>query len=171
VAAPARARAEAVLSDLLRPVGATTLRVPMPRDPRAARVARELGAHPSDPRDLAEWGQAVGASGRTLARLFRAETGLAFGAWRTRLRLQATLPMLAAGSTVAAAARHAGYATPSAFVSAFRRTTGVSPGAYFTSAVLASPPGSPGAGEDPGGGRMAKRADDRVESHSGGRTI
>jgi len=49
------------------------------------------------------------------------------------LRLQAALPLLATGEPVANVARRVGYDTASAFVAAFRRETGLTPGAYFTS--------------------------------------
>lgn len=127
----ARGRAEAVLFDLLRPVGVTTIEVPMPTDPRARRVAEALIARPADPRALAEWGHAVGASSRTLARLFSTETGMSFGRWRTRARLRAGLEHMAANRPLTAVAHHVGYATPSSFVAAFRQETGRTPGAYF----------------------------------------
>jgi AraC-like DNA-binding protein len=82
----------------------------------------------------------VGASGRTLAREFVAEAGVPFGRWRTLLRLQAALSMLAAGQPVSRVAGRVGYENPSAFVAAFRRQTGLTPAAYFrdeTSAGLA----------------------------------
>jgi AraC-like DNA-binding protein len=82
----------------------------------------------------------VGASGRTLAREFVAEAGVPFGRWRTLLRLQAALPLLAAGQPVSRVAGRVGYENPSAFVAAFRRQTGLTPAAYFrdeTSAGLA----------------------------------
>lgn len=127
----ARRRAEAVLLDLLRPVSAATLAVPMPRDPRALEVAEAILADPADGRGLAAWGRAVGASGRTLARAFAAETGLSFGRWRTNARLRAALFLLAARTPVAVVARRVGYGTPSAFIAAFRAALGVSPGVYF----------------------------------------
>ncbi|MEW2546916.1 helix-turn-helix transcriptional regulator [Streptomyces sp. NPDC047002] len=126
-----RRRAEAVLFDLLRPVGVTTIEVPMPTDERALRVAHALIASPADPRALAEWGRDVGASARTLARLFSAQTGLSFGRWRTRVRLRAGLEHMAANRPLAAVARQVGYTTPSSFVAAFRAETGRTPGAYF----------------------------------------
>ena len=58
---------------------------------------------------------------------------MTFGRWRTQVRLRAALPLLAEGVPVAATARRVGYATPSAFVAVFRKVTGESPGAYFTS--------------------------------------
>jgi AraC-like DNA-binding protein/quercetin dioxygenase-like cupin family protein len=126
-----RRRAEAVLFDLLEPVAVATIEAPMPRDDRAREVAAALCANPADPRGLNEWGRTVGASGRTLARAFLADTGIPFGRWRTRARLQAALPALAAGEPVSNVARRIGYDTPSAFVAAFRRETGLTPGGYF----------------------------------------
>jgi AraC-like DNA-binding protein/quercetin dioxygenase-like cupin family protein len=126
-----RARAEAVLIDLLRPVSMTAVEVRWPADDLARLVADRLAASPADGRTLADWGREVGASERTLARAFLAETGISFGRWRTMLRIQAALTALAAGEPVAAVARRVGYDSDSAFVQAFRRETGVTPGAYF----------------------------------------
>lgn len=127
-----RARAEAVLFDLVRPVAVTTIELPMPADGRARQVAESLLSHPADHRPLEEWGREVGASARTLARLFSAETGMSFGRWRTRARLRAGLEHMAANRPLAAVAHHVGYTTPSSFIAAFRQETGRTPGAYFT---------------------------------------
>src|SRR6266566_4793415 len=126
-----RARAEALLADLLAPVPVTTIGVRLPSAVTARRVARALRADPADRRTLREWGREVGASERTLARAFAAEAGVPFGRWRTLLRLQAALSMLAAGEPVSRVAGRVGYDTPSAFVAAFRRETGQTPGTYF----------------------------------------
>jgi AraC-like DNA-binding protein len=128
-----RARAEAVLFDLLAPLRTATIDVRLPEDPRARDVAQALLDDPADARTLHGWGRHVGASSRTLARAFRAETGLSFGRWRTLARLQAALPQLAAGSAVSTVASRVGYETTSAFVAAFRSPTGVTPGRYFRS--------------------------------------
>jgi len=127
----ARARAEAVLADLLQPVAMTTIDLRLPDDDRARQVALALLDHPADKRTLPQWAREVGASARTLARGFLTGTGMPFGRWRTRLRLQTAPPALAAGAPVSAVARRAGYDTASAFVAAFRRETGSTPAAYF----------------------------------------
>lgn len=129
--AESRAHGRTLLLSLLEPVPVTTLDTPLPTDPRAAEVARALLDAPASPRTLAAWGRHVGASGRTLARLFLAETGMPFGRWRTLARLNASLPALAAGEPLHRVARTVGYETVSAFVAAFRRETGVTPGGYF----------------------------------------
>jgi len=128
-----RRHAEALLADLLTPVPVTTIAVRLPSALTARRVAEALRADPTDRRTLAEWGREVGASERTLARAFAAEAGMPFGRWRTLLRLQAALSMLAAGEPVSRVAGRVGYDTPSAFVAAFRRETGQTPGSYFAS--------------------------------------
>lgn len=126
-----RSHAETLLSDLLTPVPVTVLNVRFPDDQIAGPVARALRDNPADQRTLANWGRAVGASERTLARAFVSGTGLPFGRWRTQFRVQAALPLLAAGEPVGRVAPRVGYETPSAFVAAFRRETGVTPAAYF----------------------------------------
>ena len=126
-----RWHAEALLADLLTPVAVTTIGVRLPDAVTARRVAEALRANPADRRTLREWGREVGASERTLARAFAAEAGVPFGRWRTLLRLQAALSMIAAGEPVSRVAGRVGYDTPSAFVAAFRRETGQTPGALF----------------------------------------
>lgn len=123
-------RLVAVLLDEIVASRPARLEVPWPIDPRAARVAAALRETPGDPRTLAEWGRHVGAGERTLARLFTHETGLGFRAWRRRLRLQHALCRLAAGETVTPVALDCGYGSISAFVAAFRRELGTSPGRY-----------------------------------------
>lgn len=126
-----RLRAEAVLFDLLLPLRIATIDVRPPGDPRARDVADALLADPADPRTLHEWGRAVGASSRTLARAFLADTGLSFGRWRTLVRLQASLQHLADRMPVSSVAPLVGYRTTSAYVAAFRAHTGTTPGRYF----------------------------------------
>ncbi len=126
-----RARAETVLLDVLEPIDKTTLELPIPVDARARTVADLLLADPSDQRSLDELGRQVGASARTLLRLFLAETALPFNQWRTHARLHAAMPYLAEGKPVAAVARRVGYATASSFIAAFHRVTGHTPATYF----------------------------------------
>ncbi|MCW5893053.1 MAG: helix-turn-helix transcriptional regulator [bacterium] len=125
------ARLVAVLLDEIRAAPVSPLHLPRPADPRARRLVRALEADPSDRRPLAAWARTTGASTRTLARLFQRETGLGFRAWRQQLRLLRGLERLAAGEPVTRVALDVGYDSPSAFVAAFRRALGTSPGRYF----------------------------------------
>ncbi|RLV81315.1 AraC family transcriptional regulator [Streptomyces rapamycinicus NRRL 5491] len=128
----ARLRAEAVVLDLLRPLPSTPINVPTPTDDRVRAVTEALLADPADPRGLEAHARAVGVSRRTLTRLFIRDTGMTFDRWRTHARLRAALSLLAEGRPVSRVAHTVGYATPSAFLAAFRRTVGTSPGRYLS---------------------------------------
>jgi AraC-like DNA-binding protein len=126
-----RPAAEALMYELLTPLPAHHIHVTMPADPRARAIAEQLIAHPANQRELAAWADHVHASVRTLSRLFRAETGLNFATWRAHVRIRAAIPMLGGGTSVNATARAVGYRKPSAFIAAFRRVTGQTPGTYL----------------------------------------
>lgn len=125
-----RADLTRVLLRGLRPVAAPRLHLPQPSDDRLASIAAALRDDPADPRTLAELGAAVGASERTLSRLFRAETGMTFPQWRAQLRLHHGMALLATGEQVTTVALSCGYATPSAFTAAFHAAFGVTPTRY-----------------------------------------
>jgi AraC-like DNA-binding protein len=126
-----RPAAEALMFELLTPPPAHHFNVTMPADPRARAIAEQLIAHPADQRELTAWADHFHASIRTLSRLFRAETGLNFANRRTRVRIRAAISMPADGTSVNATARAVGYRKPSAFIAAFRRVTGQTPGTYL----------------------------------------
>jgi AraC-like DNA-binding protein len=98
-----------------------------PTDPRVARVASQLQAHPDDCRRLRELCRGQGISARTVQRLFPLQTGQTFEGWRLRLRFLHAIRLLADGRKVCSAALECGYQSPSAFVAAFRRFAGVTP--------------------------------------------
>ena len=126
------ARLMAVILDQIEILPVAPLYLPMPSDSRIARVAEALQMDPSDPNSLEDWARQVGASQRTLARLFLLETGMSCGAWRQQARLLRSLELLAGGAAVTATAMDVGYESPSAFVAMFRRALGVSPRRYFS---------------------------------------
>lgn len=102
--------------------------VPTCRDPRLRRVTEVLLSDPADPRGLEDLAALAGASARTLARLFRRETGMSFQTWRRQLRLTEGMAALARGETPARAAAAIGYSSGAAFGAAFRAAFGVTPG-------------------------------------------
>lgn len=118
--------ARLILTELTR-LRERRLEVPMPRDARALRVARALLDNSSLDLDLDRWAEQAGASRRTLARLFRSETGLGFAEWRARLRAIDGLARLSDGASVAETASSVGYASPSAFSAMIHRTLGSPP--------------------------------------------
>ncbi|MGW0949878.1 AraC family transcriptional regulator [Streptomyces sp. NPDC002623] len=128
---PSRLHAEALMFALLVALPTHDLHVAMPTDPRMRAIAERLIADPADQRELAAWADHVHASVRTLSRLFPSETGLSFARWRTQVRIRAAIQLLADGASVNTTARAVGYRKPSAFISAFRRVTGHTPGTYI----------------------------------------
>jgi AraC-like DNA-binding protein len=118
----------AVLGDELRAAPRDALMPPLPRDARAVRAAEQLLLSPSEP--LTRIARRSGASPRTLARRFREETGYGIAAWRRRAWLVRAAEQLVSGRAVTAVALAVGYDSPSAFVAAFKRATGMTPGAY-----------------------------------------
>lgn len=122
-----------VVLDEVRSLPEESLGLPMPRDPRALRIARALAAEPADRRRLDEWAASAGLATRTLSRHFIAETGFAFAEWRDRARTLRALEMLAAGESVKAVALEVGYETASAFIAMFKRTYGSTPTVFLDS--------------------------------------
>jgi len=127
----AESRLVQVLLDEIRPRPVSELHLPMPTDRRLRAVADRLIAEPADPRTLEAWSREAGASARTLARLFVAETGLSFRLWRQLLRLHEALARLSVGEPVTSVAYEVGYDSPSAFIAMFRRVLGTTPSMYF----------------------------------------
>lgn len=127
---PEHARLRAVLIDQLRASPQQPVRLPAPRTPQLRALCDLLRADPADGRTLAELGRETGASDRTLSRLFRTDLGMTFTQWRTQLRLQHALVLLAEGRPVTTVAHLCGWSSASAFIDVFRRSFGHTPGAH-----------------------------------------
>jgi len=87
--------------------------------------------NPADSRELADWAKKVGASKRTLVRLFPEQTGMTFREWRQQRRLLHALELLATGESVTNIALELGYENTSAFIAMFRRCLGTTPRRYL----------------------------------------
>jgi AraC-like DNA-binding protein len=120
-----------MIVDQLKAVDSIPLQLPHPTDARAMRVVKMLLAEPGNQRDLERLCAECGASKRTIQRLFLEETKMNFGKWRQQLRLLHGLQLLASGEKVTAAALEAGYSSPSAFISMFRKQLGTTPMRYL----------------------------------------
>lgn len=129
-AVPEHARTAAVLVDLLAAAPREDLALPLPTHACALALAERLQDDPGDRSDLGSLARAVGASLRTLQRIFPRETGLSLEAWRQKARMIHGVSLLAAGVSVTVTALECGYETSSAFIAAFRRTFGTTPARY-----------------------------------------
>ncbi|WP_433621580.1 AraC family transcriptional regulator [Nocardia sp. CA-120079] len=125
-------RLRRVLVDELHEAHEQPLQLPEPHDDRLQAIAQVLYQEPADNSSLAELGQRIGASARTLSRLFHNELGMTFYQWRTQLRIYHALVLLADGHDTTRVAHACGWANPSGFITAFTDIIGTTPGRYRT---------------------------------------
>ncbi|CAE6697231.1 AraC family transcriptional regulator [Paraburkholderia aspalathi] len=107
--------------------GARTARLPLPANARLRNICESLIAQPASNDTLELWADRVGASSRTVARLFRQETGMSFGQWREQLRLAEAMSKLSVGHAASQVAQDLGYADVRTFTVMFRRAFGSTP--------------------------------------------
>ncbi len=124
----AHIRLLAVLVDEMRRAPERPLLLPMPSDPRAAAIADHVLANPAAEDSLDALSRRFGAGRRTAERLFRDQTGISFGLWQQKARMLAAVRWLAEGRSVTDAALDSGYSSVSAFIAAFKKTYGCTPG-------------------------------------------
>ena len=120
-----------VILDQISSMSVAPLDLPIPMDERLRKIYTHLSNNPADNRTLEDWGKKVGATGRTLARRFRSETGMSFGQWRQQVRILEALRRLGMKEPVTAVAVELGYDSPSAFIAMFKKALGKTPGQYF----------------------------------------
>lgn len=121
----------ACLLDELAHAAPLPLNVPMPRDSRLLSLCEMLIADPASPLSLQDLSKQVGASERTLARLFQSEMQMSFGLWRQQMRLARAAPLIASGKPLSVVAAELGYASQSAFSAMFKKTFGQTPSSFF----------------------------------------
>lgn len=106
------------------------LDLPWPKDRRLVAVCEAILAAPEQSQTVEYWADQVGASARTLIRLFIKETGLTYRQWVQQVRLTEALSRLEQGEAVGRIASQLGYASASAFSAMFRTVLGETPSEY-----------------------------------------
>ena len=103
------------------------LQLPLPKDYRLqswiAKIDDEAFTAPS----LASLSQLVGASEKTITRIFNRETGMPYQSWRQQWRLLGAIELLSSGSRIPEVADRLGFSSDSAFIYFFRQKTGQTP--------------------------------------------
>jgi len=124
----------ALVLDEITHADTQALGVPLPHpqtgDKRLRALCEAVLGAPSERATLAEWAAGIGASERTVARLFRDELGLSYHQWRQQAILAHALPLLARGTPVSLVAAASGYASDSAFSAMFKSAMGQTPGHF-----------------------------------------
>ncbi|MBY6538461.1 helix-turn-helix transcriptional regulator [Rhodococcus sp. BP-349] len=124
-----RATTEAMILDVLVPSPReVVLRVPSSH--RLAPLVATILERPDDTTTLAQWSIRLNLSTRTLTRMFHSETGVGYTRWVATVRAQRAIDLLARGEDMHDIATAVGFASASSFGAAFRRVTGVNPGAF-----------------------------------------
>ena len=118
----------AVLVDQLAAQQPLPLFLPRLSSAIGQQVADALVADPADTPRIRDLAAQFGVSDRTLERAFAADAGMPLGEWRQRARIGRAIALLAGGLDVKDVALEVGYETPSAFVVAFKKYVGTTPG-------------------------------------------
>jgi len=125
------ARLVNVMLDELADMETACMFLPMAKDKRLTNLTEILLENPSEKINLGKLACRVGASERTIARLFVKETGMTFTEWRNKYLLMKAIEKLDQGQPITTVALESGYSSASAFIAMFRRTMGSSPTRYF----------------------------------------
>ncbi|MBO9646417.1 MAG: helix-turn-helix transcriptional regulator [Pseudacidovorax sp.] len=124
----------ALVMDELREADTHPLGVPLPApdsgDKRLRALCEAVLRAPGERATLAQWAADVGASERTMARLFREQLGTSYQQWRQQAVLAHALPLLARGTPVGQVALASGYASESAFTAMFKAAMGQPPSRF-----------------------------------------
>lgn len=121
----------ALLIEELLHADAQNLSLPLPKDKRLQTWLKQLQQQQKIPASLQDMAIEIGASERTISRIFSNETGMAYQAWRQQWRLLSAIEQLAAGASVAQVGFNLQFSSDSAFISFFKQYTGITPAQYF----------------------------------------
>lgn len=124
-----RALTEQMVLDLLRP-SEHEVAVDLPVSALLAPLVEAVLADPAARHTLEGWARRLGVSTRTVGRSLHAETGLGFTEWVASVRMQRAVGLIAGGEPIEDVAVDVGYRSASAFGAAFKRATGLTPGAF-----------------------------------------
>ncbi len=123
-----------LVADELERAAPLPLGVALPEDKRLRALCEAVLDDPTRHDTLADWVRDIGASERTVARLFRDELGTSFGQWRQQVLLARALTLAARKRPMSEIAAALGYTSPSAFSAMVRRSVGMPPSRFFASA-------------------------------------
>ena len=108
--------------------------LPLPHD----RRLRVLMDQPEQlPPELHVLEREVGASARTISRIFSRETGMSYQQWRQQWRLMRAIELLAIGKSYGYTTTMLGFQSESAFVAFFRGMVGCTPKAFLAAGFMA----------------------------------
>ncbi len=125
--------ARLILHDLTETAHAPTF-LPLPTTPAGRRVADLALDDPRIELSIEALASRAATSIRTVSRVFRAETGMTFKAWRQRARIVHAMDRLARGESIARVSTNCGFSSTAAFSCAFRQVTAMTPTRFLARA-------------------------------------
>ncbi|WP_152084667.1 AraC family transcriptional regulator [Pseudoalteromonas sp. A25] len=120
-----------VFIDRLESAPTSAFFMPTAQDSRLLPIISELYANPGCNKTLQQWGEEVGASTRTLNRLFNKSFTMNFSQWKQKLRGLRAVEMIEAGYSQQIIAEQLGFESSSAFNTAFKKVFNCTPGQYL----------------------------------------
>ncbi|GAB7260294.1 hypothetical protein DaDZ19_19610 [Dickeya ananatis] len=119
-----------LLLDMLSEAPSAVAELPVPRDERLFRAARELMLSHRWEASLTDMAYIGNMSERSFSRLFLRDTGFSFRTWKQRARIYTSLDLLSENIPVKQIAWQLGFSCPAAFSTAFRAVMGITPGDF-----------------------------------------
>ncbi|QCO88799.1 AraC family transcriptional regulator [Vibrio neocaledonicus] len=125
----------AVLHDQILKRNVQTFQLLLPQDRRLKLIFERLTDEPALSCSLKEWGEKIGASERTLSRLFAKEFNTSFLLWRQQIRLIYSLSLLDESLSIQAIADLVGYQNDSSYIKAFKAYFDMTPQQFRVNGV------------------------------------
>ncbi|MFH0290428.1 AraC family transcriptional regulator [Vibrio owensii] len=101
--------------------------LPLPSDRRLTGFRKAMTKGDFIAPELNQLSQTVGASSKTITRLFKAETGMSYQDWRQQWRLLKAIELLCEERQVSDVAHCLEFSSDSAFIAFFKKQTGQTP--------------------------------------------
>ncbi|MCJ8349586.1 helix-turn-helix transcriptional regulator [Moritella sp.] len=121
-----------VLYDQIHTSESFKFKLLIPEDRRIKVIFERLTAQPELDFTLSKWGRIVGASERTLSRIFAKEFNTSFALWRQHLRLIQSLSLLESELSIQSVAHQVGYQNDSSYIKAFKARFAMTPQQFRT---------------------------------------
>lgn len=104
-----------------------TFHLPLPTNRRFKVFRKQLMQATFFAPDLVSLANSVGASSKTVTRLFKAETGMSYQEWKQQWRLLKAIELLSKETPVNQVSDWLGFSSDSAFIAFFKKQTGQTP--------------------------------------------
>ncbi|GEM79911.1 hypothetical protein VSU01S_21560 [Vibrio superstes NBRC 103154] len=104
-----------------------SFQLPLPSNRRFTKFRQQLMEESFLVPDLTSIADSVGASTKTVTRLFKIETGMSYQDWRHQWRLLKAIELLSREMQVNDVAHSLGFCSDSAFIAFFKKQTGQTP--------------------------------------------